>query len=49
MDLTIKMNDGYFNYRVAAVIIHNNKLLVMYNQETDTYYLLNYTRVRKLR
>lgn len=39
MDLTIKMNDGYFNYRVAAVIIHNNKLLVMYNQETDTYYL----------
>lgn len=39
MDMTIKLNDGYFNYRVAAVIIHNGKLLVMYNKECDTYYL----------
>lgn len=39
MDMTIKLDDGYFNYRVAAVIIHNDRLLVMHNKECDTYYL----------
>ncbi|MCM1286638.1 MAG: NUDIX domain-containing protein [Bacteroides sp.] len=39
MDLTIKLDDGYFNYRVAGVIIDNDRLLVMYNKECGSYYL----------
>lgn len=39
MDMTIKLDDGYFNYRVAAVVINNGRLLVMHNHECDTYYL----------
>lgn len=39
MDMTIKIDDGYFNYRVAAVIINKNRLLVMYNTECSSYYL----------
>lgn len=39
MDLTIKLADGYFNYRVAAVIIHDDRLLVMHNKDCNSYYL----------
>jgi len=39
MDMTIKTEEGYFNYRVAAVITHNNKLLVMGNEKYNTFYL----------
>ena len=39
MDMTIKLDDGYFNYRVAAVIINHGRLLVMHNKEYNTYYL----------
>ena len=39
MDMTIKVKDGYFNYRVAAVITYNSRLLVMHNKDCDTYYL----------
>ncbi|MCM1115826.1 MAG: NUDIX domain-containing protein [Clostridium sp.] len=39
MDMTIKTAEGYFNYRVAAVITHNQKLLVMKNNDYHSYYL----------
>lgn len=39
MDMTIKTNEGYFNYRVAAIITHDNKLLVMKNNDYNSYYL----------
>lgn len=40
MDLTIKTEKGFFNHRVAAVIIHNNKLLAQKNIKENTYYLV---------
>lgn len=36
MDLTLKTQEGYFNFRVAGVIIHNDKVLFM---KSDIYYL----------
>ncbi len=39
MDLTFKTEMGVFNYRVAAVIINDNKLLAMKNKNTPYYYL----------
>ena len=39
MDLTFKTEDGVFNYRVCAIIKHNNKLLAMKNNNTPYYYL----------
>lgn len=29
MDITFKTEQGIFNYRVCAIITHNNKLLAM--------------------
>ena len=39
MDLTFKTKGGIFNYRVCAVIKHNNKLLAMKNNNTPYYFL----------
>lgn len=39
MDLTVKLDDGYFNYRVAGIITDKGRLLVMHNKECDSYYL----------
>lgn len=40
IDLTLKTDLGLFNHRVAAVIIHNNKLLAQKNTATNEYYLV---------
>lgn len=39
MDITFKATEGIFNYRVAGIIIHNNKLLIMRDGEDSHYYL----------
>ena len=39
MDLTLKTREGYFNYRVAAVIVNDGKILAQRNTETNEYYL----------
>lgn len=39
MDLTFKTDSGVFNYRVAAIIINNGRLLVMKNDLSPYYYL----------
>lgn len=37
-DLTFKTNRGKFNYRVGAIIIRNNKLLMVKNDSEPYYY-----------
>jgi len=37
-DITIKMDDGYFIYRVGAIIIHEKKLLMVKNDDHPYYY-----------
>lgn len=39
-DLTLETNFGYFNHRVAAVIINDNKILAQRNPKDNTYYLV---------
>lgn len=39
MDLTLKTEEGYFNYRVAAVIVNDGKILAQRNTKTNEYYL----------
>ena len=39
MDLTFKTDEGIFNYRVCAIIIHNGALLTTRNNKTSYYYL----------
>ena len=39
MDLTFRTENGVFNYRVCAIIKHNNKLLAMKNKNTPYYFL----------
>lgn len=39
MDLTLKTKEGYFNYRVAAVIVNDGKILAQRNTKTNEYYL----------
>ena len=39
MDISFLTPEGKFNYRVAAVIIHNGKLLVMKDDRGDYFYL----------
>lgn len=39
MDISFKTDEGRFNYRVAAVIIRNGKLLVMRDNGISHYYL----------
>lgn len=38
MDLTFKTDKGRFNYRVGAVIIHDNKLLMVKNEASPYFY-----------
>lgn len=38
MDLTFKTKEGRFNYRVGAIIIDDNKLLMVTNSNKDYYY-----------
>ena len=39
MDITFKTDEGRFNYRAGAIIVHNNKLLVMQDERSPYYYL----------
>lgn len=39
MDLTLKTKAGYFNYRVAAVIVNDGKILAQRDTKTNEYYL----------
>ena len=39
MDLTFPCPDGVFNVRVAAVLLHGNKLLAMRDERSPYYYL----------
>ena len=39
MDLTVRTEDGTFNYRVCAVILHNGKILATKGQSTPYYFL----------
>lgn len=39
MDITFKTEQGIFNYRVCAIITHNNKLLAMKDERSPYYYL----------
>lgn len=39
MDITFKTNEGKFNYRVGAIIIDNQQLLVMKDEKSPYYYL----------
>ncbi|MBE6740762.1 MAG: NUDIX domain-containing protein [Ruminococcaceae bacterium] len=39
MNITFKTESGVFNYRVCAIIKHNNKLLAMKNNNTPYYFL----------
>lgn len=39
MDVTFKTIEGTFNYRVCAVIIHDEKLLAMQDERSPYYYL----------
>lgn len=40
VDLTLKIDLGYFNHRVAAVIIKDNRLLAQKNIADNSYYLV---------
>lgn len=39
MDITFKTEEGRFNYRVCAIIIHNNTILAMHDERSPYYYL----------
>lgn len=39
MDISFKTDEGRFNYRVAGIIIHDNKLLVMKDEHAPYYYI----------
>ncbi len=39
MDISFKTEQGRFNYRVCAVITHENKLLAMHAESVPYYYL----------
>lgn len=39
MDITFKTDDGKFNYRVCAIIIHDGKILAMHDDRSPYYYL----------
>lgn len=40
LDLTFQTKNGYFNHRVAAVIVYDNKLLAQKNINDNSYYLV---------
>lgn len=39
MDISFKTDKGRFNYRVAGIIIYNNKLLIMKDEHSPYYYI----------
>jgi len=39
MDISFKTDEGRFNYRVAGIIIYNNKLLIMKDENAPYYYI----------
>lgn len=39
MDITFKTEFGRFNYRVCAIIIHDNKILAMHDEISPYFYL----------
>ncbi|MBU3144077.1 NUDIX hydrolase [Clostridium sp. CF012] len=39
MDISFKTDEGRFNYRVAGIIIYDNKLLVMKDEHSPYYYI----------
>lgn len=39
MDISFKTEEGRFNYRVCAVIINEDRLLVMHDERSPYYYL----------
>ena len=39
MDISTTMGFTRFNYRVSALIYHNNKILVVKDQEEDFWFL----------
>ncbi|MBU3144507.1 NUDIX hydrolase [Clostridium sp. CF012] len=39
MDISFKTDEGRFNYRVAGIIIHDNKLLIMKGEHSPYYYI----------
>ena len=39
MDISFKTDEGRFNYRVAGIIVHNNKLLIMKDQHSPYFYI----------
>ena len=39
MDLTFPLPEGTFNFRVAAVLVHDGKLLVMQDTQSPYWYL----------
>ena len=40
MDISFKMGDEKFNYRVSAIIISNGRILAMYHDKPSEYYSL---------
>lgn len=45
MDISFKMGDEKFNYRVSAIIIYNGRILAMSHEKTSEYYSLPGGRV----
>ena len=39
MDLTFRLKEGTFNYRVAAILVHEGKLLVMKSSDAPYWYI----------
>ena len=39
MDISFKTEEGIFNYRVCAVIVHEGKILAMHDERSPYYYL----------
>lgn len=39
MDLTFRMENGVFNYRACAIILHHGRLLAMKDKRSPYYYL----------
>lgn len=39
MDISFKTESGRFNYRVGAIIVHDNAVLVMHDERSPYFYL----------
>lgn len=39
MNISFKTDEGRFNYRVAGIIIYDNKLLIMKDEDSPYYYI----------